>query len=405
MLRTYALHKLPGKFPNYVPSTGSNIGQYVFSDISAWTSGFFPGSMYELLERSVRFPDHLKTGSVDPEDIHDQLLELSRQWAKPLQTQAFRTNTHDMGFLIMPAFQKDWELTGNQDSLDTIVTAAHSLATRFDPRVKAVRSWDSLVNKRQNITNKETNFLVIIDSMCNMDLLFYAGHHTGNQTLIDIATTHAHTVRRNIVRKNYSTFHCCNIDPQNDKIKFQETVQGYKDWSTWSRGQAWGILGYVQTYRWTKDAVFLQTARGLADYFVNRLSKSSHTHPYVPLWDFDAPTVDGVLPPRDTSAGLVAANGLLLLHQALQGESPYLDHAIQIVRETIELSLSHDPTSLTLSPIGKTAIPAGNWDSVLMNATINNNEYSLSRSNNTGVVYADYYFLQFGNRLLEMALA
>ena len=162
---TYALHKLPGKFPNYVPSTGSNIGQYVFSDISAWTSGFFPGSLYELLERSVRFPDHLKTGSVDPQDIHNQVLDLSRQWAKPLQTQAFRTNTHDLGFLIMPAFQKVWELTGNKDSLDTIVTAAHSLATRFDPRVKAVRSWDSLVNKRQNITNQETNFLVIIDSM------------------------------------------------------------------------------------------------------------------------------------------------------------------------------------------------------------------------------------------------
>lgn len=138
---------------------------------------------------------------------------------------------------------------------------------------------------------------------------------------------------------------------------------------------------------------------------MNRLSKSSHTHPYVPLWDFDAPTVDGVLPPRDTSAGLVAANALLLLHQTLQGESPYLDHALRIVRETIDLSLSHDPASLTLSPTGKTVVPAGNWDSVLMNATINNNQYSLNPSNNTGVVYADYYFLQFGNRLLEMALA
>jgi hypothetical protein len=101
----------------------------------------------------------------------------------------------------------------------------------------------------------------------------------------------------------------------------------------------------------------------------------------------------------------VAANGLLLLHQALQGDSPYLDHALQIVRQTIDLSLSHDPTSLTLSQTGERAVAAGNWDSVLMNATINNNEYSLSRSNNTGLVYADYYFLQFGNRLLEMAFA
>lgn len=164
---SYALHKLPENFPNYVPSTGSAIGQYIFSDSSAWTSGFFPGSLYELLERSVRFPNNLKIGSIDLNDIHDQLLDLSRQWAKPLHTQAFRTDTHDLGFLIMPAFQKDWELTGNQDSLDTIVTAAHSLATRFDPRVKAVRSWDSLVTKRQNITNQKTNFLLIVDSMCS----------------------------------------------------------------------------------------------------------------------------------------------------------------------------------------------------------------------------------------------
>jgi hypothetical protein len=82
----------------------------------------------------------------------------------------------------MPAFQKDWELTGNQDSLDTIVTAAHSLATRFDPRVKAVRSWDSLVNKRQNITNKETNFLVIIDSMCSKLLSPFAYSGLTSQT-------------------------------------------------------------------------------------------------------------------------------------------------------------------------------------------------------------------------------
>lgn len=67
----------------------------------------------------------------------------------------------------MPALQKDWELNGNQKSLDTIVTAAHSLATRFDPRVNAIRSWDSFENKIMNITDQETNFLIIIDSMCS----------------------------------------------------------------------------------------------------------------------------------------------------------------------------------------------------------------------------------------------
>lgn len=68
-----------------------------------------------------------------------------------------------------------------------------------------------------------------------MDLLYYAGHHTSNQTLIDIATKHSHTVLRDIVRPDHSIFHCCNINPQTDELIWQKTVQGYKDWSTWTR--------------------------------------------------------------------------------------------------------------------------------------------------------------------------
>jgi hypothetical protein len=101
----------------------------------------------------------------------------------------------------------------------------------------------------------------------------------------------------------------------------------------------------------------------------------------------------------------VAANGLLLLHETLKGRSSYLDNAMRIVKETIELSLSHDPANLTVGSDGTITVPPGHWNSILMNATIDNNEYALDRSNNTGLVYADYYFLQFGNRLLERGFA
>ncbi|PLB46267.1 Six-hairpin glycosidase [Aspergillus steynii IBT 23096] len=381
------LGKLPNKFPDNIPGFTSNNGAYLFSDISAWTSGFFPGSLYALLERNTRFPSHLDLGNSSQVALHARLLALSRQWSDPLHEQAKRTDTHDMGFLIVPALRKDWELTGNTKSLESVITAAHSLATRYDPQVRAIRSWDNLINKRHDIRDKTTDFLVIVDSMCNLDLLYYAGYQTANRTLVDIATTHAHTVIRDIIREDHSTFHLVNIDPRNNSVKFQETVQGYKDWSTWSRGQAWSILGYAQTYQWTKDPVFLDTAKGLADYFIGRLDESSHIHPYVPLWDFDAPVTAGKLPPRDTSAGLVAANGLLLLHQILEGDSPYLERALRIVAETVDLS---------------TAPPS--WESIFMNATISNNEFSSDRSNNTGLVYADFYFLEFGNRLLQMGL-
>lgn len=80
---------------------------------------------------------------------------------------ATRRDTHDLGFIIMPALRLDWELTGNRQSLDTILTAAESLASRFDERMGAIRSWDQSFSKRYSITDREENFLVIIDSMCS----------------------------------------------------------------------------------------------------------------------------------------------------------------------------------------------------------------------------------------------
>lgn len=78
-----------------------------------------------------------------------------------------RTDTHDMGFIVQPALQKDWELTGNPESLQSVINAAYALASRWDDRVKAIRSWDVAINDRYSITDMETNFLVIIDSMCS----------------------------------------------------------------------------------------------------------------------------------------------------------------------------------------------------------------------------------------------
>lgn len=171
-----------------------------------------------------------------------------------------------------------------------------------------------------------------------------------------------------------------------------------------SRGQAWTILGFTQTYKWTNNPVFLDAAKGVSDYFIDRLNHAKHTHPYVPLWDFDAPTVDGKVPPRDTSAATAAATGLLKLHQTLKDDSPYLEAAIKIISQTVDLSYPNDPASLGIDSDGNIEVTPleGKWDALFMNATENNNEFSVTRSSNTGIVYADYYFLEFGNALLNM---
>jgi hypothetical protein len=88
---------------------------------------------------------------------------------------ALRTDTHDLGFIVQPALRTDWELTGNRDSLRSVVTAAYSLASRWSEDVEAIRSWDRAVSKVYEIVDVERNFLVIVDSMsskANSQLLY-----------------------------------------------------------------------------------------------------------------------------------------------------------------------------------------------------------------------------------------
>lgn len=73
------------------------------------------------------------------------------------------------------------------------------------------------------------------NSVVDIDLLFYIGHLTSNQRLIDIAIDHATFVQKNLIRKDSSTWHVVNFDPRNGNLKSKHTHQGFSDESTWSR--------------------------------------------------------------------------------------------------------------------------------------------------------------------------
>jgi hypothetical protein len=155
------------KYPEFIPSNGLTAGKYVSRTADFWTCGFFPGSLYALLERTMKYPQHLPSSEFDRAAFQSQLLELCRTWSDPLHGMAKRTNTHDLGFIVQPALRMDWELTGNARSFQSVVTAANSLASRYDERLGAIRSWDQCINTKESIIDKEMNFLIIIDSMCS----------------------------------------------------------------------------------------------------------------------------------------------------------------------------------------------------------------------------------------------
>lgn len=105
---------------------------------------------------------------------------------------------------------------------------------------------------------------------------------------------------------------------------------------------------------------------------------------------------------------MIAANGMVLIHQALV-DSPststnYLDAAVHIAKDTIDLSLADDPAPFHLRDNGTVDVAKPAFESILKNATANNNEWAIFRYSDHGLVYADYYFLELGNKLLRLGL-
>ncbi|KAH9211947.1 Six-hairpin glycosidase-like protein [Leptodontidium sp. 2 PMI_412] len=391
----------PTAYPEFVPQSGAVSGRYTLREADLWTCGFFPGTLYSLLERVSRYPRAVafprRNEGEQFQDLklsRENLLSLCRTWAEPLHAMTGRTDTHDLGFIAEPALRLDWVLTGNNRSLNSLITAANSLATRYDSRVGAIRR----------------NFIVIIDSLCNLELLFYASAHSKSNRLAVMAKRHAETLLRTHLRHEprpaisksgyegqlYSTCHVANLDPRNGNVKRRMTAQGYPDSSTWAR-----------------DA-----ACGLAEYFLQRLG-SSHK---VPPWDFDAPVEDPENPVLDSSAGAIAANGMLLIAEALvMNNQPTLskkfqDPALEVVRNLLRYSLTAEKAKFTFASyqtgfekssalVVDDEEDGKSFDAILKNATANNNAGANRRYWNHGLVYADYYLVRFGNELLRMGLA
>jgi len=388
------------------------------------------------------------------------LVDLGHRWSEPLHKTASRTDTHDMGFMIQPSMRRRWELLHDEKALEAVITAAQSLYTRWNGVVGAIRSWDELVQVGVTIDSMEDDFLVIIDSMMNLDLLYYAAAWTGQAELADAATRHATTLLTSNLRAEeaakgrrsgsyngtlFSTVHVVNFCPKTGAIKERRTAQGYAAESTWARGQAWAIFGYAQTYLWTQDVTFLDAACGLAEYFLLRLEtapdvvdvtvpgKAGTVGRHVPLWDFDAPTEaheTDAGPLRDSSAGVIAANGMVILGQALIGcgrqslGTYFLEAANVIVKDTLELCLATEKLGMvyddehrkiTFRAVAQErgdAVGSGHgngdgrsvFEAILRHATANHNSRDRKRYWDHGLVYADYYLIEFGNRLLERGL-
>jgi unsaturated chondroitin disaccharide hydrolase len=293
MMQQLPQGKLPRSYEN---------GQFLTSGAYAWTSGFYPGTLLYLYES-------VKSDSLQSEALNK---------LKLLEKLQYVTTTHDLGFMVYCSFGNAYRITGDENYKNILVQSAKSLATRFNPKVGCIKSWNNV----KSLDGKTIwGFPVIIDNLMNLELLFFASRVTGIDTFKNIAIRHAETTMKNHLRPDFSSYHVVNYDLETGAVKSQETHQGFANNSTWSRGQAWGIYGFTMVYRETKDKRFLQTAQKMADYFLKDLPKDK-----IPYWDFNV-NQPGYLPewnydsskypviPRDASAAAITASALIELAQ------------------------------------------------------------------------------------------
>jgi uncharacterized protein YyaL (SSP411 family) len=144
--------------------------------------------------------------------------------------------------------------------------------------------------------------------MMNLKLLFWATQASGDSSFYKIAVSHANTTMKNHFRADNSSYHVLNYNATTGAVQQKKTAQGYADESAWARGQAWGLYGYTETYRETKDATYLEQANKIAGFILNHPSFPADKIAY---WDFNAPDIPNAL--RDASAAAIMASALLEL--------------------------------------------------------------------------------------------
>ena len=262
-----------------------------------WCEGFLGGSLWlvYLLTRDERF------------------LQYAEHYSRLVELRKSDRNVHDLGFLFLPTWKRWHDLTEDVYARQVVIEAGQTLTERFVPQGGYLCSFQG-------------SHSLYIDIMMNVPLIFEAALLLGDDNLLNIAHQHCLTTRRYLVRGDFSTAHEGIFDPQTGKFLHYQTQQGWRDDSTWARGQTWAIYGFALAYQYTHKSVFLQTAEGLADFYL--LHTPSHG---IPPNDWDEPNPAF---PYESSAAAIAASGLFILSGLTQDPlraKVYQDTAYQIL--------------------------------------------------------------------------
>ena len=314
--------------------------------LSWWTNGFWGGMMWLLYQ---------DTGK----EKYAEIARISEYRLEKCLEEYYGMH-HDVGFLFMPTAAADYRLTGNPRSRRTALHAANLLAGRFNPVGKFIRAW--------NDTENDTRGWAIIDCMMNLSLLYWASAETGDPRFRQIAQLHADTAGKYFIRPDGSVNHIVEFHPETGEMLRTYGGQGYQEGSSWGRGQAWAVYGFMISYIHTGKQEYLDIAKKVAHYCIANIPENG----ILPL-DYRQPALPAL---EDSCGSCILAGGLLEVARFVpaQEQHIYRNAAVKILRAIDE----------------KRADWGTGCDAIVQecSAAYHGNDHHMTMS------YADYFFLE-----------
>ena len=314
-------------------------------DITWWTNGFWPGMMWLMYVGTKN--EMYKEVAENAEKMLDAAFE------------EYDHLHHDVGFMWHISSGINYRLFGGKKSRVRTSIAADMLASRYNASGKYIRAW-----------NEDKVGWVIIDCMMNIPLLYWASEEYKDPRFKYIAMNHADTVMKTHIRPDGSVNHIVDLDPVTGEPKEAFGGQGYELGSSWSRGQAWAIYGYVISYIHTGKQEYLDTAKRVAHYFIANVCDD-----WLPKADFRCPDEPVIY---DSTAGACTACGLLEIARVVPEHEKklYLNAAMNLLKAMEKNFCNWTEEEQSILQMGTEAY------------------FCRPQGKHAAIIYCDYYFIE-----------
>jgi len=118
--------------------------------------------------------------------------ERAQHYSRLIEHRKTDREVHHLGFLFIPTWKAWYDLGSDSTINQVVIDAEKTLALRFQPKGRYLRSFVSQDS-------------IFIDIMTNVGIIFYAACQTKDASLLQIAVDHCLTTRRFLVRGDAST--------------------------------------------------------------------------------------------------------------------------------------------------------------------------------------------------------